>query len=104
MKRSFVIIVALLLLTAMLLTQDTNYLVHLFSGYVTDTWGDAWELSFMDEDAYEKWQQALVEDSCFQSDVIPDREDSILTFSTCTYETSNARFVVHGVLEAFPKH
>ena len=89
--------------TAMLLTQDTNYLVHIFSGYVTNTWGDAWELNFMDEDAYGKWQQSLVEDSYFQSDVIPTTEDSILTFSTCSYETSNGRFVVHGVLEAFPK-
>ena len=86
--------------TAMLMTPEKNYFVHLFSGYVTDSWGDAWNKSFTDSE-FETWLQTLQQKSLFTSDVIPTMHDKVLTFSTCTYDTHDARFVVHGILEEY---
>ena len=87
---------------AMLLTPDSNYLVHIFSGYVTDAWADAWELAFMQAD-FQRWLDDRVRKSYFVSETIPTTADRVLTFSTCSYETYEGRFVVHGVLEEIPK-
>lgn len=84
--------------TAMLITPEKNYYVHLFSGYVTDSWGNAWEKSF-ETVSFETWLDEVKEKSRFVSNVLPTAQDKILTFSTCTYDTHDARFVVHGVLE-----
>ena len=82
----------------MLLTPGKNYLVKIFSGYVTSSWGDAWETDWSD-DGFTRWLQDVERKSYFATDVIPDNTDHILTFSTCTYENDDARFVVHAVLE-----
>ena len=87
--------------TVMLLTPEGNYCVHLFSAYITDAWGDSWTISFVDE-TFDMWLQARQEASCFASDVVPSVTDKVLTLSTCTYETQDGRFVVHGILEKYP--
>lgn len=85
---------------AMLLTPEGNFYVRIFSGYVTDIWDDAWVSAFSQTD-FRQWLDERGRKSYFDSDVIPTTDDLILTFSTCTYETDNARFVVHGVLEEY---
>lgn len=82
---------------AMLLTSGGNYEIRFFSGYVTDTAADAWNPFFLDED-FAAWLDRLDGKSCFDSDVIPTADDRVVTFSTCTYEFEDARFVLHGVL------
>ena len=87
--------------TAYLVTPECNYLVHLFSAYVTSAYsGKAWTTSFSQPD-FEKWLKDVEKRSYFASDVVPTVDDRVLTFSTCTYETDDARFVVHGVMEAY---
>ena len=88
--------------TAMLLTPEKNYFVHLFSAYVTDSWGEAWEKDFTDE-AFQTWLKDTKEKSKFTSDVIPTVEDKVLTFSTCIYDIADGRLVVHGILEEYNK-
>ena len=85
---------------AMLLTPNGNYCVRIFSGYVTDVWDDAWNTGFS-EDGFASWLQKLESKSYFYTDIKPTTEDRIVTFSTCTYEYDDARFVVHGVLEFY---
>lgn len=85
---------------AYLVTPDCNYVVRLFSGYVTGVQGNAWTPYFDDEE-FAQWLEQVSERSCFSSDVVPSPVDRVLTFSTCSYETDNARFVVHGVLEEY---
>jgi len=85
---------------AMLLTPEGNYYVRIFSGYVTDAWDDVWETAFYEDD-FALWLRKLERQSYFSSEVVPTTEDRIVTFSTCTYEYNDARFVVHGVLEAY---
>lgn len=85
---------------AYLITPEKNYTVWIFSAYVTNAWGNAWTTSFS-RLGFEEWLQAVGKKSYFASDVVPDADDCILTFSTCTYETDDARFVVHGILEEY---
>ena len=79
--------------TAMLLTPDGRYEVKFFSGYVCETTSDAWDYDFD-----EVWIDKRIRSSYFDADVIPTTEDRILTLSTCSYEFTDARFVLHGVL------
>lgn len=86
---------------AMLLTPGGNYEIKLFSGYVTAADGDAWDPYFTGAD-YPDWLDRLKTRSTFDSDVVPTTEDRVLTFSTCSYEFDDARFVLHGVISDVP--
>ena len=71
---------------------------ELFAGYVANVKDNAWEVGTRDELTWESWVAAAIERSTFTSDVSPVGNEKILTLSTCSYEFSNARFVVLGVL------
>lgn len=82
---------------ALLVTPDAYYKIQFFSGYVSDTWSDAWELSF-DEYGFISWLNDIQEKSCFKATGFPTVEDRIVTLSTCTYEFDTAKFVLHGYI------
>lgn len=84
----------------MLMTPDGNYYVRIFSGYVIDIWGDAWKTSFTGNE-FAQWLQARTQNSFFETDVVPTISDHVITFSTCTYESDDARFILHGVMEKY---
>lgn len=86
----------------MLLTPNQNYMVELFAGYVANVKDNAWEVGTRDELTWESWMAAAIDRSTFTSDVSPAGNEKILTLSTCSYEFSNARFVVLGVLTPEP--
>ena len=79
------------------MTPDGNYEIAFFSAYHTDVSSSAWDSMFTQED-YILWQSEISEKSCFETDLYPMSDDRIVTLSTCSYEFSNARFVVHGIL------
>ena len=82
---------------ALLVTPTGNYQVLIFSAYVLDATGDAWNTVFT-EKTMQEWLNKLVRRSYIATDVIPTSQDRVLTLSTCTYETEDARFLVHGIL------
>lgn len=83
---------------ALLMTPGGNYKIRFFSGYVGDLADSAWDLFFTD-DAYSQWLCEITEKSYFESGIIPEMNDRIVTLSTCSYEFDNARFVLHGIIE-----
>ena len=85
---------------ALLLTPDARYYIQIFSAYVTDVWDDAWQTTFSLSD-YQKWLDQRERKSYFTPVLTPTTDDRVVTFSTCTYETANARFVVHGILKPY---
>lgn len=82
----------------LLLTPTENYVIEVFSAYVTDVHSDAWTRTFASDADYAGWIAQTKALSCFESDVTPTVEERIVTLSTCTYEFENARFVLVGVL------
>lgn len=88
---------------ALLVTPSAYYKIHFFSGYVSDTWGNAWNLNF-NEYEYISWLNDIQRKSCFTSDYIPTSEDRIVTLSTCTYEFDTAKFVLHGYVSEIIKN
>lgn len=80
------------------LTPETCYRVLLFSGYETNASADAYTVAFRSEAEFAEFLEKISAASAFQSDVTPTAQDRILTLSTCTNETSDGRYVVHGIL------
>lgn len=83
----------------LLLTPESAYEICFFSGYVASTMESAWKLSFSAED-YDYWLEEIGNKSLFKAIAKPVAEDEILTLSTCSYEFTEARFVLHGILNA----
>lgn len=82
-----------------LITPEGEYQILFFSGYVSDTQGQAWKTSFAEEATYGAWLEEAKGKSSFVCDVVPDTTDQVLTLSTCSYEFQNARYVLHGILK-----
>lgn len=85
--------------TGWLLTPEASYKVYFFAGFVSNVQSGAWDLTFPSEEAFTRWLTKSKQKSAFSSEITPTPQDHILTLSTCTYEFSNARFVLMGVLE-----
>lgn len=81
-----------------LITPEKTFFIQLFSAYLTEAAGDAWQLSFPSEQACADWLESLRERSSFISDVVPNAGDKVITLSTCSYAFQNARFVCHGLV------
>lgn len=82
---------------ALLLTPTHRYKIQLFSGYVSDTWSNAWDKDFS-EYTFKSWLKDIKARSGFSSEHTPDESDLILTLSTCTYEFDTAKYVLHGYI------
>lgn len=82
----------------LIMTPEENYTLEFFAGYVTDMNNQAWKLEFGSDEEFKLWLDDAVSRSEFSSDVNPTAQDRVVTFSTCTYEYDNARFVLHGIL------
>ena len=88
--------------TMYLLTPETDYRVDLFAGFVTPADSEIYSLQRSDEE-----RQAFItkakEQSDFQADVEVTEDDCLLVLSTCSYEYSDARYVLIGKLTELPQ-
>lgn len=82
-----------------LVTPEKSYQVVIFTGFVTDTGSEVWQIEFATKEEYKSWLDRMKEEAMFESDVTPRAEDQILTLATCSYKYDNARFVVMGILQ-----
>lgn len=69
---------------------------EVFSAYVTDVGFNYIETNFNTDAQFLLFIKTIQKKSKFNSKIILDVTDRILTLSTCTYELKNARFVVHA--------
>ena len=82
----------------LLLTPGGDYEAQVFSAYVAPTDAAAWRLDFEGEGAYAAWLAEVCAASCIETGLVPGQAERVLTLSTCSYEFSDARLVVHCVL------
>lgn len=80
--------------TGMIMTPDGNFQFEVFAGYVASVDDPAWKLGFDSDADFSAWLQDTLERSTIGSTIVPSPEDRIITLSTCSYEFSNARFVL----------
>ncbi len=81
---------------ALYITSDRTYKITFFAGYVASVGDPAWNVSFGSDDEFEAWIKDTKARSWIKSDLSPAVTDNILSLSTCSYEFSNARFVLYG--------
>ena len=79
-------------------SPEQNYRVEVFSAYITDPGAVSYIIEFGEDYTYQDFLDEVRSLSEIESPVEVSTEDRIMTFSTCTYEYNNARFVVHGKL------
>lgn len=79
-------------------TLNNEYSWEVFSVYVTKTDFYYIQPDFNDAKRYEEFLKIIKEKSMYQSDINLDKNDIVLTLSTCSYEYNDARFVVHAKL------
>ena len=80
-----------------LLTPETDYRVDMFAGFVTPADSEVYRLQLSDEEKQQLVEQAK-EQSDFTAEVEVSAEDCLLVLSTCSYEYSDARYVLIGKL------
>lgn len=83
---------------AYFLTEEKDYKIEIFSGYVTTPDSDSYLLTAGSREQTIEWMKEMFHNSDFFADVTITPEDHIVTFSTCDYEFHDARYVVHGRL------
>lgn len=81
--------------TLELVTPDGAYVLEVFSGYLTVGSSDTFQLRFRREEAFEAYLQKIREQSDFASEVEMTASDRMVTLSTCAYDQTDARYVVH---------
>lgn len=82
-----------------LYTPEGNYKILVFSGYMTTAKSAVYILN-LTGDAFAEYIKKAVVGSDFKTEVSVGAEDRIITLSTCDNQTSEKRYVIHGVLVA----
>ena len=81
-----------------ILTPEQDYVVVLFSGYTTSATSDSYQIFNMPGDDLNAYLQNALNHSEFSADVELDPAAKYVMLSTCSYEFSNSRFVLHGMM------
>ena len=85
--------------TLALFTPQAAYTIRVFAGYVAAPDSDAWRRAFSSQQEFLQWCEAAARRSAFDSGLMPQPGQRVVTLSTCSYEFENARFVLLGILE-----
>ena len=84
---------------ALLMTPEKNYRIELVAGFVTDLTDDAWKMEFASDEEFYLWLEESVAKSDFTALTGITPQDRVITFSTCSNEYRDARYVLIGVLK-----
>lgn len=82
-----------------LLTPERNYAVKVFAGFTTPADAELYTLVCPDETDKSRLIEEWIRNSDFVSGNTPAAEERFVTFSTCSYEYNDARYVLIGVLK-----
>lgn len=77
-----------------LLNEEIEW--EIFAVYTTDVAFNYIRTSFADDRDFAQFLQGMAGRSIYRTDILPGREDEILTLSTCDYASENGRLVVQA--------
>ena len=77
---------------------DNKYIYEVFSAYFVDANFDYLDVNFNDKDDFEEYINTVSSKSLTNSNIDVTSNDKIITLSTCSYEGSDTRTIVHGKL------
>ncbi len=83
--------------TITLFTAEKTFTVELIAGYVTTVSSDAYKLDFGTDEQLEDYVRQAIKKSTFKTNADYKIGDRLITFSTCSYEFDNARYVLVGI-------
>ena len=78
----------------MIMTPTVNFRLQVIGGYVAKLSDSAWQLEFAGEDDFNAWLEETLNHTGDRLAVQPKATDRIITLSTCSYEFSDARYVL----------
>lgn len=81
-----------------LYTAQGDYVIELLAGYVVDAQREDLPRSFAEAADFERYIAEIRQRSTFAGAVQVSAEDKLVSFCTCTYNFSDARFVLVGKL------
>ena len=81
-----------------LLTPNGDYRIELISGFVTDTSSVIYSIP-QTQEAKNELVDAIMRKSNFKTNATISPQDKLITFSTCTYDYDEARYVLIGILK-----
>ncbi len=81
-----------------ILTPEKNYIVEIFGGVILRTDSPIWQLEFSDSYDVQRWLTTCLDNAYVRGPLTPAVGDNVITLSTCTYEYTQARWIVQGVL------
>lgn len=82
-----------------ILTPEENYKVEIFAGSVVRIDYPVWQLNFSSPSDIQNWQAECRSSASVSRDMKITPEDKIITLSTCSYEYTQARWIVQGRLK-----
>lgn len=80
-----------------LYTENTAIKIELFAGFTTASESEIYKYP-KTVATNEELIKTAIKNSTFKSNIIPSKEDKIITLSTCSYYFENARYVLLGVV------
>ena len=86
-----------------LLTPEKDYKINIFSGFVTPASSEFYNILDPDREEKESILKSWLDSSDFESGIEPSLDEHFITLSTCSYDYSDARYVVIGILEELDK-
>lgn len=78
----------------MIMTPGGNFRFEVIAGYVAHLEDSAWQLDFAGDEDFGNWLDQTMAMSTIGGSAAPDPDDRIITLSTCSYEFSEARYVL----------
>ncbi len=80
-------------------TPACDFTIELFAGIVVKGDYEYVRFKFRDKHDFQNYIDSLIKKSTFKSKTSVKADDQIVTFSTCTYEFDNARYLLFGILK-----
>ena len=81
-----------------ILTPSGNYKIQFFAGCLISVSSDLWRIKFIDSRDFLSWINRCIAAASVTGNTMPTETDRIVVLSTCSYEFSDARWMVNGIL------